>query len=1081
MYKGELQQFFIEKSPSFKALRESLNKDNFFVIESVIDSQKGLIAGSLTNDFKNILIITGGIREDSLFENLSFFQKDNLIEIPSFDLFLDGIEPSPDIIGKRMESFYELSLKKDASKIILCNLQTALQKLLPIKSISSLFLNLKKGDEISLDKLAEKLINMGYERAPIVSDKKQFAVRGCILDVFPTSADSPYRLEFFGDTIDNIRTFDFMSQKSIEKVPKVFICPGNELSLLKKQKEFSSIIDFLDDNTLVIFDDLLAIEDSWTLLKSQNNLLLDLDTFLSVIQNLKKIFFSKEPIEMLSEVKKGDFTKFFTPITFEMFQKPFSAKKWHHPFQDLSIFIEDKSIIDCVPEFLEQRFSLLFINDSEQEEKVLKEKLASSEQIFFERGYISSGFVIMDTHLVIISGSDLSHKTRVRRQKYRSTFHLPSSEFHQLSVNDLVVHYHSGIGKYLGIEKLSNHLGQDTEFFVLEYAENSKQYVPISQAHLISRYIGSHDEMPTLSTLGSTKWQKTKETAQKQIIGYASDLLNLYAQRELEGGFVFAEDSEDFKLFELDFPYQETSDQLNAIEDIKKDMMSTKPMDRLICGDVGYGKTEVAIRAAIKAVLDGKKQVAVLVPTTVLAMQHYESFKERCSNFAANIEVVSRFHTAKQNQKTLQDLKEGKIDIIIGTHRILSQDVQFKDLGMIIIDEEQRFGVRAKEHLKKLKKGVDCITLSATPIPRTLYMSLVKVKDMSVINTPPQDRLPIKTIIAENEDNIIKNALLRELAREGQSFFIHNRVESIYQREDYIKKLLPKARTGVVHGQMPADGVDTIFHSFKNGEMDILFSTTLIENGIDIPNANTILIDRADTFGLADLYQLRGRVGRWNRVAYAYFLIPKNKEVSEISRKRLNALLESGGYGGGMKLAMRDLEIRGAGDILGIKQSGQVSSIGFHLYCKLLKKTIESLKNKKKTSFIETKMDFPFTASLPESYINETSLRMEIYHRLGEVNSYQELDKIIDEIKDRFGPLPEDAIYLYHLTRIRIFASLNQFTLLKFTSFTLYAEQLYKTKVTKTLMLSKISSAKALEETVIAQLQKSFECPYTSG
>ena len=546
----------------------------------------------------------------------------------------------------------------------------------------------------------------------------------------------------------------------------------------------------------------------------------------------------------------------------------------------------------------------------------------------------------------------------------------------------------------------------------------------------------------------------------------------------VQGGFLYPPDSDLMARFESEFPYVETEDQVLAIQALKEDMISPKPMDRLICGDVGYGKTEVAMRAAFKAVADGCKQVAVLVPTTVLAMQHFDTFSQRMSGFPVTVGVVSRFRTAKESRETLEKVKKGEVDILIGTHRLLSQDVKFKDLGLIIIDEEQRFGVRAKEHLKKFKTGVDCLTLSATPIPRTLYMSLVHARDMSVINTPPQDRLPIKTIIAETDPELIQNALMREISRGGQGYYIHNRVETIFGRADAIQKIVPAARVGVVHGQMDPDDVDAIFHRFKQGKIDLLFATTIIENGIDVANANTILIDRADTYGLADLYQLRGRVGRWNRAAYAYFLIPKNVRLPEPSRKRLNALVEAGGYGGGMKIAMRDLEIRGAGDILGVQQSGQVSSIGFHLYCKLLKRAIDALKKKKPISFNETKMEFSYDARLPDSYINEVSLRMEIYHRLGEASLFSEIDEILAELKDRFGPPPPPVIWLYRLSRIRAFAAVNHFSLLKFDTLSFVAEQQLGKKVERKTMLlpKKVQTPEALEDHVILQLKANFPC-----
>ena len=500
-------------------------------------------------------------------------------------------------------------------------------------------------------------------------------------------------------------------------------------------------------------------------------------------------------------------------------------------------------------------------------------------------------------------------------------------------------------------------------------------------------------------------------------------------------------------------------------------MQKPRAMDRLICGDVGYGKTEVAMRAAFKAVADGEKQVAVLVPTTTLAMQHYETFKERMSSFPITVKLLSRFVPKKEQAETLKGLKEGTVDIVIGTHRLTSQDIVFKNLGLTIIDEEQRFGVRAKEHLKKYKTGVDYLTLSATPIPRTLYMSLVGARDLSVINTPPQDRLPIKTIIAEREESLIKNAILRELARDGQVYFIHNRVESIGKVTEMLQTLVPEAKIVTGHGQMTADQLDTIIHTFKSGEANILVATTIVENGIDIPNANTILIDRADAFGMGDLYQLRGRVGRWNRPAYCYFLTPKNRELPEISRKRLTALVETSGFGGGMKLAMRDLEIRGAGDLLGVKQSGHVSSIGFHLYCKLLKQTVSALKQKKPATFLETKIEFPFEANFPSSYIPETSLRLELYHRLGTADSPESVEAIRAELIDRFGPLPDPSNLLLHITRIRIAATSRSYTLLKYHNQTLITHRQHKKSLEKkTHIIPFFKTPQEFEEAVLSLL-----------
>lgn len=680
------------------------------------------------------------------------------------------------------------------------------------------------------------------------------------------------------------------------------------------------------------------------------------------------------------------------------------------------------------------------------EEKMIRGKIAelqieTPKKTSFKAGYLASGFVLEDLQYACIPTAELTQRRKIRRQKWRNNYHSSPSEYLQLFPGDIVVHFHHGIGKFLGIEKLPNHEGRDTEFLQIEYADHGKLYVPLSQSHLVSRYIGSKEDSLTFSSLGSNKWQKTCAKTQTSIVGYAKQLLEKAAERSMVQSFVYPEDSLEVQMFEEEFPFTETEDQLSAIEDFKKDMRSSKPMDRLICGDVGYGKTEVAMRAAFKAVVDGKKQVAVLVPTTVLALQHYETFMARMSNFPIRIAALSRFCTQKESKEILKKVKEGEIDILIGTHRIISKDVHFLDLGLLIIDEEQRFGVRAKEHLKALKSGVNCITLSATPIPRTLYMSMIGIRDVSVISTPPQDRLPVRTIIAERNSETIKQALIREFSRDGQAFFIHNRVETLSKIQLEILKLLPEARIVTGHGQMDPEEIDTVFHSFKEGKADLLISTTIVENGIDISNANTILVDRADQFGMSDLYQLRGRVGRWNRPAYAYFFVNNLQTLPEIARKRLHALVEASGYGGGFKIAMRDLEIRGAGDILGEQQSGHISSVGFHLYCKLLKKAVDALKKDAPIQFIETKMEHPFDARIPETYIDDADLRMELYYRLGNASSSLDLQELEQEMLDRFGPIPREVSLLCLLARLRTLASSLGILQLKMDKFTLRIEK----------------------------------------
>ncbi|CAM0116849.1 transcription-repair coupling factor [Rhabdochlamydiaceae symbiont of Dictyostelium giganteum] len=1054
-------------SPSLLSFVQKSLETPSLLMEGLWDAPKTLLLSLLQKAHqKNILLIVDDPQACKIVDNAPFFEMNSVFEFPSWETLPgESLDPSQDIVGKRLKLLHYL-LQREEPCIIIASLQAVLQKVpVPhqIREGSHLF---KEGMELSFSALPEMLTKLGYQRAKVVTDKGEFAVRGGIIDIFPISSIEPFRLEFFGNTLESIRSFDPIGQKSIARHQQIFLSPANEKALVEEEQ--TSLFTYLNPGA-VIFDNLLALENHWVSLQKLPSMtskaLLTLNELFSHVEKQKVLFWSEEPIEKLSAVtlEQPVGRAFYSgkdklqPLSFECFNRSFQTSRYHHPFKPASLDHNPKNVV--------------FIHEHESEKQVFIKEFPHILHPQFIKGYLSSGFAFHDSDEVIFPITELTHKQKVRREQWRSTTHTPPSDFHELSVGDLAVHFHHGIAKYLGIEKRPNHEGKETEYLLLEYAERSKLYVPIAQTHLVSRYIGSSEEIPTLHTLGTKNWQKAKASAQKAIVGYAQDLLRLHAEREVSGGFAFREDSQMMKDFEEEFPYPETSDQKEAILHIKKDMESPHPMDRLLCGDVGYGKTEVAMRSAFKAVADGNKQVAVLVPTTVLALQHYETFCHRMQNHPVVIKVISRFQTAKEVKKILQEVSEGKIDILLGTHRLLSKDVIFKNLGLIVIDEEHRFGVRAKEHLKQLKTGVDCISLSATPIPRTLYLSLLGAREISLINTPPQDRLPIKTALIERDPHVITNALLRELSRDGQAYFIHNRVESIGHVTSELQKLLPQAKILSGHGQMSGDELDTLFHSFKQGEADILVATTIVENGIDIPNANTILIDRADQFGLSSLYQLRGRVGRWNRPAFAYFLVPRLRELPEIARKRLNALLEAKGYGGGMKVAMRDLEIRGAGDILGTQQSGQVSTIGFHFYCKLLKQAVLALKKQQEPSFFETKMEFNYDAKIPETYIQESSLRLEMYHRFGESHTLEEVETLFMEMKDRFGAPPPPTLWLYHLCRIQVVASQKRYTLLKFGSHTLKTEQMTPQGTRKELFtLPSDKNPKLFEEAVLRLL-----------
>lgn len=1045
---------------------ERLAKDNFsLVIDNLWDSTKALVTHLVSKaNKKHVVYVTSS---SHIFDDLYFFTNQNPLEFPAWEsLPSEELPPSPDVVGER----YHLlsSVKSSSSKFIITSLQAILQKTIPPNRLNKLYLQIKKNEELPFELLQDYFVEMGYHKNKVAADKGEFAVRGGIIDIYPVNSTDPFRIEFWEDKIISIRKYDPISQISIEKVEEVIITPGEELELIAEEKEPATLFDYLGEDTLVIFDNIQDIEDKYVALSEMHGtstkLFATLDELFVRIAGLQKFYFTDRPLEELSVVNTLD--KSSQKISFEWCNSSFIAHRWFHPFialdeEDPLRFLSENCVIE-----------LLYQNESDH--TGLADKIPEGWKADSLKGYLSSGFYLDEPHYALIPSTAFTHRYKIRRQKQRSHYHALPVESISLTPGEAVVHTQSGIGRYLGIEKRPNHLGVETEFMLIEYAQGGKLYVPMDNANLVSKYIGATDTPPDLSLLGSSRWQKTYEKTEKAILGYAQDLLKLQANRILRGGFVYPANSDITNQFNEEFPYEETADQMQAIEQVYKDMQSPTPVDRLVCGDVGYGKTEVAMRAAFKAVVDGGKQVAILVPTTMLAMQHYETFSARMSNFPVRIATVSRFRKEKELKETLAELEKGNIDILIGTHRIISKDVKFKDLGLVVIDEEQRFGVKAKEYLKQLRNEVDYLTLSATPIPRTLYLSLVGARDLSVINTPPEDRLPIQSIVCSASEDVIKNALMRELARDGQAYVIHNRVETIYEMGDKIRSLLPSAKIVVGHGQMGSGELDGVFHAFKSGAANILVATSIVENGIDIPRANTILIDRADRFGLADLYQMRGRVGRWNRKAYCYFMVPSTKEMSEVARQRLSALTQGNN---GMKIAMHDLEIRGAGNILGTEQSGHVSAIGFHLYCKLLRKAVAALKNNKSSlSTYEVKIEFPFDACIPQEYVSETSLRMDIYQRLGDVESKEDVDMIFDELVDRFGPLPVQSEWLRCLSRVRLFASRNHFTTIKLTKTVLTAEQYHgkKNKIVKKMIINVPKEPKKLEEIVCHLLSTNF-------
>jgi transcription-repair coupling factor (superfamily II helicase) len=913
-----------------------------------------------------------------------------------------------------------------------------------------------------MEQLLDQLIASGYERVAQVTTRGQFAVRGGIVDLYSWHSPLPFRLEFFGDQIESLREFDIDSQTSVRDLASVDILlrqgaapsepagrSGDRPSLVDDQSGF--VRDYVAPNHLII-----AIEP---------------DTEDGAPATPGSLEFAASNIQ-ISEgwIQTGpeDFSGAFEDCDIGEFAAG-----------DLALAEAKRAqFIERLKEWRANNTRVVIYFQTEGEIERFREIMAgTTEGVDFVEGTLRRGFCFSAANLVVLSAAELFGRFAVhaRRHLRRAERNRAQIDFSELNEGDLVVHLEHGIGKFLGLLKLPVAEGRapaspaslelrppekaplvETEVLVIEFADEAKLYVPLEQAYLVSRYIGAGKKSPLLSSLGDGKWARAKIKAAASIFDYAGKMLAIQAERQMHPGYAFAPDTKWQAEFERSFPFRETPDQMKAIIDAKIDMERPRPMDRLICGDVGFGKTEVAVRAAFKAVMAGK-QVAVLAPTTVLAQQHFEVFRQRMLDYPVRIEMLSRFRSQSEQKKVLQLLREGGVDIVIGTHRLISGDVVFKDLGLVVIDEEQRFGVLHKEKFKELFKLVDVLTLSATPIPRTLYLSLVGVKDMSTIETPPLNRLPVETVVSAYDERIIRTAIDRELERQGQVFFLHNRVATIERARDRIAHLCPQARVEIGHGQMDADELEAVMARFIAGKNDVLVCTTIIESGLDIPNANTIIIDRADQFGLADLYQLRGRVGRAEHKAYAYLLLPRQMMTIGAARKRISAIKQYSSLGAGFRIAMRDLEIRGAGSILGTAQSGHIVAVGFDLYCQLLKQAVTHLKGEKPRLRLDVdlQLDFVVTneaefvpatktrsgggqsaeglgkaprleripAFIPVAYVSDPALRIRAYRSVAEVTSHEQLDRLRRDWRDRFGPFPPAVDNLFALIKIKLAAA----------------------------------------------------------
>lgn len=869
-------------------------------------------------------------------------------------------------------------------------------------------LKLQVGEVQEQQDVINQLIAFGYERTDQVDAIGQFCLRGDILDVFPINSNLPVRIEWFDAELDAMRTFDLDNQRSIKSLEQVKIAP---LTTAVSEEYNADIFDYCVPSTLVIVDEPMLVFSMLDKLDKENKAhaaeLFTKDTILEkcattsvqLVSALSHSYLQELPALNIPVRSVAPYNKNISLLTEDL-------QNWLAdgitPMVMLSSSIKARGFAENLHNYgVEGRYANLEFHPG---------------VVNVMYGDLDHGFRFWDSFWLLLTENDIFGMQK-RKRLHSKNQGQQLQYFSDIKAGDYVVHKVHGIGRYIGVENVEVS-GVHRDYLLIAYAGNDKLYVPVDQVSMLHKYVGSEGSVPRLSKMGGSDWKKTTAKAAKAITELAEELLRLYAQRQIIQGHAFSPDTQLQKEFEDEFPYEETPDQLKAISEIKADMEKPQPMERLLCGDVGYGKTEVAIRAAFKAVVDGK-QVAVMVPTTVLAQQHYLTFKERMRNFGINVEMLNRFCSTKEQKRILQNLEDGRVDILIGTHRLLQSDIHFPDLGLLIIDEEQRFGVAQKEKIKKWRTGIDVLTLSATPIPRTLHMALVNGRDMSVIESPPEDRLPVETYVSEYNDGMIKEAIERELRRGGRVYYVHNRVGGLEAIAGKLRKMVPGLNIKIAHGQMNEDMLEDAMVTFYEGGCDVLLCTTIVENGLDVPLANTIIIDGAENFGLSQLYQMRGRVGRSSRLAYAYFVYKPNKALSEVAAKRLQAIRDFTELGAGFKIAMRDLEIRGAGNLLGSEQHGHITGIGFAAYCEMLEQTINRLKNgKTATPEPDPVMEISAEAYIPDDYISDPRYKMELYRRFAEM-PYAERDDLLDEIIDRFGNPPQEVEMLWRIAAVK--------------------------------------------------------------
>jgi transcription-repair coupling factor (superfamily II helicase) len=1005
-------------------------------VAGLTSAAKAFYAAAAASREKVVLVVPSDADVEQLTADLRFFlgALDGLSEAEAAHVVLPfpshevdpyrGLAPHFDIASARARALYGLA--DGSARVAIASAAALLPRLSPPARLRGTGLLLRPGDDISPLDLVDRLVESGYRREDPTDEPGEFSARGGVVDFYPAGARQPIRLEFIGDTIESLRTYDASTQRSTRPLDQAAIVPLQELLADADTPDRSAtILEYFASARPIVFvsepDEVRAalaklrtqIDDSYGETVLRNQTAPPPESLVIAPDDVAELLERGTPLQTLAVESDGGVHVACQPAM------EFAGR-----------------VPDWVAELRRTRErgdTVVFVAHSQGRAERVIEMLADyqvpaspidrgedshARAVLVTVGHLSQGFRLPDATLQLWAETDVFDEERRTHERRRSAAQTFLSDFRDLKVGDLVVHVDHGIGVFVGLKRIEVGL-EPQEFMELRYAGEDKLFVPVERLDLVQKYTGA--ARPSLDRLGGTTWEKAKTRVKKAMRDMAEELLKLYASRRAVSGHAFSPDTHWQEEFEEAFEWELTPDQQSAIADIKRDMEAPSPMDRLLCGDVGYGKTEVAMRAAFKAVMDGK-QVALLAPTTVLAFQHLKTLTDRFAAFPVRIEMVSRFRSKAEQKQILSDLEAGKVEIIVGTHRLLSKDVKFRDLGLLIVDEEQRFGVAHKERIKQLKKRVDVLTMTATPIPRTLNMSLAGIRDMSIIETPPKDRLSIQTNVVKFDQPVISRAIRTELERGGQVYFVHNRVESIYSLGNLITRLVPEARIAVGHGQMAEDALERVMVDFVGHKYDVLLATTIIENGLDIPNANTIVINRADRYGLSQLYQLRGRVGRSDRRAYAYLLIPPEEALSPVAKKRLAAIREFSDLGSGFRVAALDLEIRGAGNLLGGEQSGHIEAVGFDMYMKLLEQTIKELKGEEIEDEARANVNLRVDLRIDENYIPDMNQRLTVYRRMAGVRSEAELRRVLDELRDRYGSPPPSIENLAEYALIRVLA-----------------------------------------------------------